>query len=486
MKRRMLLLGAVLLMTSSIPITQANAAGAGVMAHLPLPAELYLSDKLTPVYDSPGGNKLYDAAPQFVKVTGAEDDWDYKLQKENANVWFEIQTSGGRRWVSLHNPQFSDHYYNDVLLTGDETIYADRSMNGRSLGTISKQMVRAIYADHGDYLVRTWLGYKWIHPVHSAYEHAHEFYGPTSISLRSITPMFASPDAGGPVVGWLSPQYVNSSLTLNNEWYNIDTWLGSLWVNPNIGYPQDLRKEDTSLNLTSTTTVYEHPNKKARVLGVLAPQTVAVFERGSGWHHIHSDWLGDAWIYSADPETDPDVYIPPAHIAVKPIAADWIAQKYDFGAGWSGYPFATEVYAAGSGSDNPSGVILPGEPINIKFNVANASGDDLTLAASTSFEIDILHIDSNSQNEPQIVWSGKLPPLTASFAKAERYIYSRELSFTWDQKDSDGKQVPFGNYRVQLKTPTNIDYTKSSSSDLLQQKAEASMRTSMWLTIGAP
>ncbi|KQX48553.1 hypothetical protein [Paenibacillus sp. Root444D2] len=454
---------------------------------LKLPEEIYLSEKLTPIYDDPEGSKLYDATPQFVRVINAEVNWDQKLLENQRDIWFEIETTDGNRWVNVDHPQFTDAYYNDVLLTGEEQVYEERFEKGKRLGAVSAQTVRAIYSANGDYLIQTWLGYNWIHPTHPVYEHAHVYYGPVGISISVTTPMFTSPDAGGVVMGWLSSQDLVSSLRVNDDWYYVDSWQGPRWVNINIGYPKDLRIEDKELKLTLNTPVYEHPNKKAKVLATLSPQTVDVYERGSGWQHIHSQWLGDAWIYAADSALDPELYELPSQVEVKQISSKWSEHTYDFGAGWRGSPFATGVSAVSSVFNQPFGFIGAGDPIDISFQVANVSEDDLTLVESTSFEIQILQMDRSDRNAPgTLVWSGKLPALNKTFPKVGDEIYSQELSFKWDQKDVNGKQVPFGDYQVTLKRPTMIQYKKTNSDVLLEQKEEGHMRSQMQFTIAAP
>ncbi|MGG1517024.1 hypothetical protein ABE504_16565 [Paenibacillus oryzisoli] len=389
--------------------------------------------------------------------------------------------------IAEQETPITEAYYNNVVLTGEEQLYEEPLNKGKSLGTVSPQTVRAIYSANGDYLIETWLGNKWIHPTHPVYEHAHVYYGPVGVSISTTTPMFALPDEEGAVMGWLSPQELLSSLSVNDEWYYVDSWQGPRWVNINLGYPKDLKTEATKLKLTLDTPVYEHPDHRARVLGTLSPQTVDVFERGSGWQHIHSQWLGDAWIYAADAELDPALYEAPAHVEAKPISSKWTEHKYEFGAGWRGSPFATEVYVSSGVMNQPFGLIGAGDPIDISFKVANVSEDDLTLVERSPFEIQIWQMDRTVPNGAgTLVWSGKLPVINEFFPKVGEEVYSQELSFTWDQKDANGKQVPFGDYQVILKKPTVIPYKKANSDVHLEQKEEGHMRSRMPFTIAAP
>ncbi|MFC0216498.1 hypothetical protein ACFFK0_29295 [Paenibacillus chartarius] len=311
--------------------------------------------------------------------------------------------------------------------------------------------------------------------------------------MRTVTPLFHSPDPGQAVVAYLAPQSVQSTASMKKEWFQVQTWLGPLWLNPNVSYPEDLRQEQTDLILNEHVDVYEHPHKSARVLGRLAPQTVSAFEHGSGWHHIRSDWLGDSWIYLPDPATDPETYVPPADVGGKKIAAKWSEKTYSFGAGWRGYPFATSLFAKASSHDlSPyppgyqTGDVPTGDDVNISISVANASDKDLDVTAATKLQIDIYRIVDFDPYQKQLVWSGELPSLEAFYPKASAEITSRELEFTWDQTDSAGNQVPFGNYLVELKAPGSIFYTMKDSSEVLQQQLETTSRNSMSVRILAP
>ncbi|UJF35826.1 hypothetical protein [Paenibacillus hexagrammi] len=308
------------------------------------------------------------------------------------------------------------------------------------------------------------------------------------VTLQTTTPLFSSPDAGQHVVALLAPQVVQGLATMDHEWYQVHTWLGPLWVNPKVSYPIDVRQEELELKLTKPAIVYEHPNQGARKLGTLAPQNVSVFERGSGWYHIHSDWLGDSWVYAPDPAADPATYTPPVSVEATPVTdASWSEHQYEFGAGWRGFPFATEIYAAGSNEEStPSDMISFGSDVKVEFKIANASEDALTLSDSTKIQVDIKRVDDGDPGKWTPVWSGVLPSLQAAFPKRDSHITSRELTFHWDQKDSNGKQVPFGKYRVELKTPFDIDYTNNRTSEQLQQVTETHMRSAMWMTIAAP
>ncbi|MEC0264770.1 hypothetical protein [Paenibacillus anseongense] len=483
-KQTLTLLSLILL--SGLVLDKGVQAADSNSALLPLPIELVLNEQLTPVYDSIEGQRLYFASPQVVKVDGAEPSWDRKLIQTHEAVWFEIKTTDGDRWVHLQNPEFREDYYQHLLLTGMENFYNDQSHSSgaRSAGSVSPQLLRVLYADDGNYLIQTWLGYRWMRPQHPIIDDV-QTYGANSsgmsFELPTTSPMFDSPDAGSHVAGWLAPQWFTSKIVWN-DWYYVDTWDGPHWVNPKVGNPADLRSEETTLRLDQTAVVYEHPNKAARVLGSLAPQTINTFEHGSGWHHIHSSWLGDSWIYAVKKDQDPDAYVPPTKVEVKPITViNQTKTITELGSGSRNYPFDLTVHVKNEADNISSEAFQPyGKQVGIEFIFRNGSEEALTMQP-TAFKIDISRRDK-TDGSLTLVWSGQIDSPDAKLASGEVHSFD----FIWDQKDFDGKQVPFGEYSVEIKLPMSISYTKDGENGTLQHEdAKSAMLTSFPLRISA-
>ncbi|TVY07127.1 hypothetical protein [Paenibacillus cremeus] len=336
-----------------------------------LPTTIVLTESVTTVYDGIGGSEIFGLAPQSVEVVDAESGWASKLYTDsNSFIWFNIKTYTGNKWIRIRNPQFNENYYDAMFLTGEEKLYSGKSVGSRSDGTISPQSLQVLFADDGYYLVSTWLGYKWIHPVHRVIDHLKTKITNinSSIRLKTKTPIFELPDAGSEVVGWLSPQDVQFHQSFNYEWFYIDTWMGPRWVNLQIGYPMDIKQIENKLVLTDQIAIYEHPNIRANVLGQLAPQVVTEFERGSGWHHIHSSWLGDVWIYNTEPGADPLKYVPPSKSTTETVKAPWTFFQFDpSSVGSRGEPFAPSITVENIGSTNSNGLFEFHNPVSLNF-----------------------------------------------------------------------------------------------------------------------
>ncbi|MGF7030770.1 hypothetical protein J2T17_001676 [Paenibacillus mucilaginosus] len=92
-----------------------------------------------------------------------------------------------------------------------------------------------------------------------------------------------------------------------------------------------------------------------------------------------------------------------------------------------------------------------GEPVPLRLSLINRTStpDVEVTVINHDFEIHIL-------KEQTLIWRGKLPPVSNIPLKN---LSTMGINFQWNQKDSDGNQVPAGQYSVYLQTPANIEYT---------------------------
>lgn len=91
-----------------------------------------------------------------------------------------------------------------------------------------------------------------------------------------------------------------------------------------------------------------------------------------------------------------------------------------------------------------------GAPFTVNFSLINVTEPTATLTTPISFVFQV----TNAKGEE--VWVGKLPPLAS---KINGNKGGQQILFQWDQKDSNGNQVPAGEYYLNLKSPTTMDYT---------------------------
>ncbi|KRE92115.1 hypothetical protein ASG89_33670 [Paenibacillus sp. Soil766] len=99
---------------------------------------------------------------------------------------------------------------------------------------------------------------------------------------------------------------------------------------------------------------------------------------------------------------------------------------------------------------SPGEEIKAGDPVPINLSLINRNSDPAVVTViEHDFEIQIL-------SHGKLVWRGKVPA-TANIPLNN--LATMGIDFTWDQKGSDGKQVPAGQYSVYLLTPAEIEYT---------------------------
>ncbi|KRF10186.1 hypothetical protein ASG89_01210 [Paenibacillus sp. Soil766] len=451
-----------------------------------LPGALILTETQTVLYDSPNGTKIGTSSFSIVSVLDAEPEWHDRIINESEPlIWYKIATEQGESWIRPSHPEFPEDFFEWVQTSEEEVLYDEPLEYGKTTYTISQQPVKSMGTYQGYYRIQTWLGYKWIKPKHKLVP----YYIPTNeyISLNATTPIFDAPEADANVIGYLSAsQSVNTFERINRDWFHIHTWLGEQWINPSYYLPRDVQTRNETIELKGNTPIYSFPNREAKVLGTLAPQIVSVFESGSGWHHIHSSWLGDVWIYISDPAADPEMYKPPTVVVNQSIAGTWNSVQYDpASTGTRGFPLAPSIGIDWARDTSfSSGIVSFGKPVPFRFALANASDEPITIGQEENIIIEVSRI-TGSIYDPKIetVWRGTLPTLSYDF---KTKMLSAEIDFDWDGKDSDGKPVPFGEYMARIKLPWTILYSIDGKNEALSQKVETSVLTKRSFIIGAP
>ncbi len=86
----------------------------------------------------------------------------------------------------------------------------------------------------------------------------------------------------------------------------------------------------------------------------------------------------------------------------------------------------------------------------------------VTLRSPLSFTVEITNKTTGA-----IVRLDKLPTLNPG--EYDSYLKVEELHYVWDQKDSNGKPVAPGSYRIALKGPSKLEYSDNGTSETLTQ-----------------
>ncbi|MDR6550047.1 hypothetical protein [Paenibacillus qinlingensis] len=452
-----------------------------------LPTMLILTEKQTAMYDTPNGKQIGTTSAAVVNVLDAESGWQsHLIQESDPLIWYKISAEEGETWIKPVHPEFPEDFFEWIQTTGIEYLYDHPREQGKTLNTISPQPLKSVGTINGYYRIQTWLGYQWIKPKHQLVPY--RIPVDETITLNESIPIFDVPEGDSQVNGYLSAsQSVTAFERINREWFHIHTWLGEQWINLSYSLPKDLQTRNETIELKENTPLYEHPNRQANIRGTLAPQVVSAFESGSGWHHIESSWLGDAWVYVTEPAADPETYIPPSIVTNQLLAGDWQQFQYDPDStgGKSGFPLAPLIgLDTNRGANKSDGIFPYGQPVPIRFEWMNASDNGIILKQADNLVIEISRVTGSFYERSQeVVWSGKLPVLNFTF---KTRMQSAMITFDWDGKDSDGKQVPFGEYVVSLKAPLTIPNRIEGSQEEQLQKVAFSMYTRRPFFIGAP
>jgi hypothetical protein len=217
-----------------------------------------------------------------------------------------------------------------VTIVEDLPLYDAPSMHALVEGAIGPQTIQVLDTKETDgrkwFLVNTWLGSKWISPNFD-YQGALKKTEPFDIQLYEDNYLYNYPSEPSVTPYKISRQTVHADAVayvynpgepLNWQYraVRIDTWLGKKWIIPKHYLPYVTSSDETIILNTYTLLfdgvvdaldsgppgVYNHAFSYLPIEGMIAPQSVRVFEKytsrneNSVWYHIRLP-SGDAvWI----------------------------------------------------------------------------------------------------------------------------------------------------------------------------------------------
>lgn len=157
-------------------------------------------------------------------------------------------------------------------------LYNSPNENEGTDAFIEPQVVFVLDMKDDWYLIKTWIGSKWI----NISGEVSKFF-----ELEYITPIYKTKNGKEPV-GYLAPQRVKI-IEDSGQWLKIHSWLGEVWFDGK----QD--NESGFLELVKQTELYNKPKQDLPV-GSLAPQAVKYIEVKDNWYLVET-WIGQKWIY---------------------------------------------------------------------------------------------------------------------------------------------------------------------------------------------
>jgi hypothetical protein len=185
----------------------------------------------TELYDDP--THLWTTgllSPQTVEVTG---DRTWISEDGIVKKWYSIRTWLGSKWILGNSalPGDMTPVSMDMLLTGEERLYEFQTDFMVSHAVISPQTVKVTGIWQGYYRIDTWLGDRWIAPVHNVLTGVEGMN--TLMPASGPVELFTSPDPGCSSNSFYHEQNVYV-MDKWNDWLRIRTDHGVYWTNPKL------------------------------------------------------------------------------------------------------------------------------------------------------------------------------------------------------------------------------------------------------------
>ncbi|PGP21117.1 hypothetical protein COA01_16395 [Bacillus cereus] len=250
-------------------------------------------------------------APQTVQV----------VEKANKG-WFKIKTWVGEKWIYTTSGEIQEPpVRNDIILpkpmalkavvnATDLNVRSAPSTNGVVLGKLTQYSnidVKEVqsgwatiqYNNQTAYVSAAYLNlYQEPQPETNVYKE-----GTMLLNSQSRLNLYRTPSSDTYVGATVAPQVLTASRRVDKYWYEIQTWLGPMFVNLEESSGAEATDVITyskgTLNLNKTTEIYDYPFASSPVIQAVAAQPVPYVAKTKGYYLIET-WLGQKWIKSEE------------------------------------------------------------------------------------------------------------------------------------------------------------------------------------------
>lgn len=250
-------------------------------------------------------------APQTVQVVG-----------KSKNGWFKVKTWLGEKWTYTTSGEIQEPpVRNDIILPKPMTLKAvvnatdlnvrsAPSTNGVVLGKLTQYSnidVKEVqsgwatiqYNNQTAYVSAAYLNlYQEPQPETNVYKE-----GTMLLNSQSRLNLYRTPSSDTYVGATVAPQVLTASKRVDKYWYEIQTWLGPMFVNLEESSGAEATDVITyskgTLNLNKTTEIYDYPFASSPVIQAVAAQPVPYVAKTKGYYLIET-WLGQKWIKSEE------------------------------------------------------------------------------------------------------------------------------------------------------------------------------------------
>ncbi|MEJ1517453.1 glucosaminidase domain-containing protein [Bacillus cereus] len=250
-------------------------------------------------------------APQTVQVVG-----------KSKNGWFKVKTWLGEKWTYTTSGEIQEPpVRNDIILpkpmalkavvnATDLNVRSAPSTNGVVLGKLTQYSnidVKEVqsgwatiqYNNQTAYVSAAYLNlYQEPQPETNVYKE-----GTMLLNSQSRLNLYRTPSSDTYVGATVAPQVLTASRRVDKYWYEIQTWLGPMFVNLEESSGAEATDVITyskgTLNLNKTTEIYDYPFASSPVIQAVAAQPVPYVAKTKGYYLIET-WLGQKWIKSEE------------------------------------------------------------------------------------------------------------------------------------------------------------------------------------------
>ncbi len=205
--------------------------------------------------------------------------------------WYEINTWLGPKWIKPNAPLVGGvtRVSEPIQLTQTTRIFTS-PLDSNHRSSLGAQKITATHQWGDWYRVNTWLGPMWMKPEGALIGEAKTYE--ERLYVTENTNFYSVPGSQSRV-SVISPQNVTTTKKWG-DWYEINTWRGSMWINPKSPLVGGIDRVDETISLTTVTRMFDTP-KASQHRSSLGAQNVQATHYWNGWYRINT-WLGPQWI----------------------------------------------------------------------------------------------------------------------------------------------------------------------------------------------
>ncbi|MCT1576174.1 M23 family metallopeptidase [Oceanobacillus kimchii] len=155
--------------------------------------------------------RIYNEADLLKSTSAFIEQQTIKVYEQKDNGWWRVDTWLGERWIAPNGIKEN--------LSKTVKIYNEPNFTKSTGASIKPQEITVIAKrESGWWLVKTWLGNKWIAPYRQ------------NLTLDKQYKLYDEPSFNSKSPASIGAQTVKFFNVTSDGWYQIETWLGKKWI----------------------------------------------------------------------------------------------------------------------------------------------------------------------------------------------------------------------------------------------------------------